>query len=381
MKIGIISFWNTTNNYGQVLQCFALQRFLRNLGHDAYHIRYTPRDLNRMERFKLKVRQVVDTFIYGDGFELIKRKLTKGKSKALFVELMKIQNKEDELHPRNFDAFRSKYIKLSDKEYNQFEILKEPPVADCYVAGSDQIWSSPNPIYMMYFGEKSIKRIAYAASMGVVPYNNKANIHKFKKYVKNIDIVTCREDEAVKICKKLGRVDAELVPDPTFILEKEKYQDIAVCPPDKDFLFVYMLGNSCDVDVSQIFEWANNRKIAVKYVTAQGKTDNFPKEYPNVDEFLGLIVNAKYVITNSFHGMAMSIIFNKNFLVIPLSGELSKMNSRINTTLSNFGLTKRIYKDSFDNILENINYTNINHILNNKRDEIKSKFENWFTYH
>ena len=172
------------------------------------------------------------------------------------------------------------------------------------------------------------------------------------------------------------------MPDPSFLLEAGDYRKITsrLNFPDKDeYILLYLLGNPIDITTEEIFDWAKKNNIGVKYVTAQGRTDEFPKIYPNVDEWMGLIDNAKYVITNSFHGMAMSIIFNKRFMVIPVSGSFSRMNGRIFDTLKHFDLNDRIYKDSFDSITSYIDYSRVNSILESDRATIKKYFKEWLS--
>lgn len=129
--------------------------------------------------------------------------------------------------------------------------------------------------------------------------------------------------------RELGRSDASLVPDPTLLLSVHDYSSIAApCLYSQDYLLLYLLGNEIDFDVAEVYAWARSRHIEVKYVASQGRQDAYDKIYPNVDEWLSLIRNARYVVTNSFHGMVFSIIFNKPFVVIPLAGSFTRMNDR-----------------------------------------------------
>ena len=97
--------------------------------------------------------------------------------------------------------------------------------------------------------------------------------------------------------------------------------------------------------------------MEVKYVSSQGRVDSFKKEYPTIEDWIQLIENAKYVITNSFHGMAFSIIMNAPFIVIPLAGSFVRMNGRIYDILSMLKLKSRIYKDNLDILLSEIDFS------------------------
>lgn len=373
MKIGIISFWDTTNNYGQILQCFALQKFLRNLGHDAVHIKYQLPWYHKTNKKKsIKFLNIIKDFSF---VRLISHKLL-GKGNV-FYNLHAEQTKQDKIHPRHFESFRKKYIKFTDLEYDYNALKDKTPKVDCLITGSDQVWGNQDPGFMLDFGPDNIKRIAYAPSMGGIRHDKTEYAETFRKRLRKLDVVTCREQEGVDICRKLGRKDTELVPDPVFLLSRKEYEQIAVLPSQTDYLLIYLLGNPIDVPVKKIIDWAKTKKLYVKYVVAQGRQDVFVNEYPNVDEFLGLVKNAAYVITNSFHGMVISIIFNKKFIIIPLSKQLLRMNSRIETTLLHLGLSDRIYTDSFDSIFSPIDYLSVNLQLEKQRKKYIEKFKIW----
>lgn len=366
MKIGIITICNTKDNYGQVLQAYALQGFLSELGHDAFDIKY----IGKPKSLKEDLRQAIKRIMMGE-ISTVTHRFVK-KSKASKKNLKKSDNIS-----RGFEEFRNKYIKYTDKEYDQHSIIKTPPEADCYITGSDQVWAFPERAFMLGFGKKSIKRIAYAPSLGGRDYSDKYYASEFRKYLKKLDVVTCREEEGAEVCRRLGRQDTEIVPDPVFLLSKDKYDDIISPNSEEGYVLLYLLGAKTDLNVSEIFNWAKEQGLKVRYVASQGRTDDYPKEYPNVDEFLGMINNAEYVITNSFHGMAMSIILNKKFMVIPISGVDGRMNCRITTTLSRFGLNDHIYNKTINTVLKEIDYSQINIEINAQRKIIEDKFNHW----
>ena len=129
--------------------------------------------------------------------------------------------------------------------------------------------------------------------------------------------------------------------------------------------------------MAEVYAWARSRHIEVKYVASQGRQDAYDKIYPNVDEWLSLIRNARYVVTNSFHGMVFSIIFNKPFVVIPLARSFTRMNDRIFDTLSAVHLTERIYKNSLDILLDPLDIRAINDYLKQTGNDISLKFDYW----
>lgn len=371
MKIGIVTFWNSEDNYGQILQCYALQRFLRDKGHDAFLIRYAPgRKINLKWVLSLPCRIVRKI-----SLRLFRR--TEFRFSQRFKEMNRIVRQENAAHPRHFSTFKERFIAVTSRVYDQYDIFTDPPGADAYIAGSDQVWGSVDPVYYLMFVPEGCKKIAYAPSFGGMKLAGSLR-KKIKRYISGFDVLALRERQGVEICRELGRSDASLVPDPTLLLSVHDYSSIAApCLYSQDYLLLYLLGNEIDFDVAEVYAWARSRHIEVKYVASQGRQDAYDKIYPNVDEWLSLIRNARYVVTNSFHGMVFSIIFNKPFVVIPLAGSFTRMNDRIFDTLSAVHLTERIYKNSLDILLDPLDIRAINDYLKQTGNDISLKFDYW----
>lgn len=371
MKIGIVTFWNSEDNYGQVLQCYALQRFLRNKGHDAFLVRYSEDKSKSVVKsiflLPYKVLRLLYMMLFHyEEFVLLNK----------FRKQKRIRQLENRKHPRQFSLFKNENIN-STSVLSEKELFLSPPKADAYIAGSDQIWESANPVYYLQFAPKSARRIAYAPSFGGVKLNRRIAC-KIKNYLSIFDVITVRERQGIDVCRKLGYNDVLLVPDPTLLLSSVSYNLVArIIPNEDEYLLLYLLGNDMDFDVLNVYQWARKKNLKVKYVASQGRLDQYDKIYPNVDEWLSLIKNAKYVITNSFHGMVFSIIMNKSFVVVPLSGSFSRMNCRVYDTLNMLDLENRVYKDSLDVLLKSIDYNGINLRLEEIRNDISQKFDLW----
>lgn len=368
MRIGIVTFWDSEDNYGQVLQCYALQKFLLDKGHDVFLIKYRPIKKWNLRvlfsRLRMYCSKDISKFI--ESFTLFFK----------FRRIARIKAQDKINHPRNFLSFKQQYIRYTDKIYNQYELSANPPKADAYIAGSDQIWSGVDSVFFLDFAPKGTLRIAYAPSFG----RNDASVPTLiAKYLSKLDVVTVREQEGISICRQLGRIDASLVPDPTFLLSANQYAQISSPISCEDnFIFLYILGNDMNFDISNVYKWGKEQGLVVRYVASQGKTDSYAKEYPNVDEWIFLMTKAKYVVTNSFHGMVMSIILNKKFVVIPLSGVFARMNGRILTTLNRYDLSERmIFKGELDILFREIDYSIINKMLEEQITEISSNFDLW----
>lgn len=368
MKIGIMTFWESQDNYGQILQCYALQKFLRNKGHDAFLIKF--RRISKKNNLIKRIWLFISKNIWDINYYKQRRLSTE------FRRLNSIQGEENKKHPRHFESFKKKYIKSTEKIYNQFDIKENPPKADVYIAGSDQIWNGLNAEYFLDFVPKDKIKIAYAAS-GLPSNAGK----EYAKGLSNFDIITVRESSSVKICEKLGFDNIKVVPDPTFLLEPEEYPFEFHTPEDEDFkrpyLLIYLLGNKMNYNIDDVLTWASNKNLEVKFVASNGYSDQNVKIYPKIEDWIALIKNAKYIVTNSFHGMVFSIIMNKKFMVIPLCDEFSQMNYRLNSTLGFLGLENRILNSSLEVIQDDIDYGKVNRILSNQRISIGELMDEW----
>lgn len=371
MKVAILTFWTGLDNYGQTLQSYALQYFLRRKGYDAYVVRYQAhlkKDLQWWIRIPFKIVKYVYWFFFQ-------------REKFNIYSTSRRQNKivrmENDIHPRNFEKFKDKYISFSKESYDRYSLFKRPPEADVYIAGSDQIWSWLDPGFYLQFAPKGKKCIAYAPSFGGMKLNDRSR-KVLKSYLRRFSVLAMRERDGVDLCKSVGREDAFLVLDPTLLLSSGDYSSISVpVKQTTDYLFLYLLGNDMNFDISSVYDWADKHHLTVKYVASQGKMDNYEKIYPNVDEWLGLILGAKYVVTNSFHGTAFSVIMNKKFLTIPLCGAFSRMNGRVVDLLDKLGLCNRIYSGDIDVLSLPIVYDDINNLLSIERNHISLSFDQW----
>ncbi|MCM1139933.1 MAG: polysaccharide pyruvyl transferase family protein [Muribaculum sp.] len=367
MKIGIVSFYNSQDNYGQILQCFALQAFLKKQGHSVFHLQH---NVTTKTSFLHRLIKILYCLACGD-FSPIQNKFKKQENKAIkkVVAENKIIDKD-----RGFDYFRKKYLSFSKEVYSSIEELNNfDEGVDAWIAGSDQIWYAPSYLYYLQFAKKGEKVLSYAASMGGV-HPDKYNSLLLKRYLKKFDFISLREEDGVRECIKLGFRNSKLAMDPTLLLDADDYRKISTNPNHtKPYLLIYLLGNPIGIDISEIFKWANMNNLDVKYVASQGRTDDFKKEYPSPNEWIGLIDNAQYVITNSFHGMVFSIILRKKFLVLPIVGEWSRMNGRVYTTLRNLSITdKRIFKGDFDVIKKDVDFDNAHRLIIAKMEEVLS---------
>ena len=306
MKIGIITF-HWAANYGAVLQGYALQEKLTKKGNKVSIINYYPK------RFKKNYLNALLT-------------------KHIRQIPARIREIEKE---KNIAPFRKRYLNMT-KYYSSSEKLKNAEfLFDAYICGSDQIWNESFTLkgerkktfsYFLDFAPKEKIIASYAASFGVTKYNQTLKPY-IKKELKRFDFISVREKSGAEIVEDLGLEKPYIVPDPTLLLEKKDYEKFVTKNMSDAYIYKYMLhGQKCDV--YSIIE-DNNLKV----VEAQNES---------VEEWLSNIYYSELVITNSFHGVVFSIMFQRPFIAVLIEG--SGMNDRIVTLLKKSGLENRIWR-------------------------------------
>ena len=364
MKIGIMTFWWSNDNYGQLLQCYALQKYLRDAGHDAYLIRYD----SRKDQGRYLLSRILMIFNPVKLLAYIKVKIKKYLSK-----------REQLKYNREFEDFRNKHICCSERIYYSYkELKKNPPDADIYISGSDQIWSLRNnssiQAYFLDFGDPNIKRISYAASFG----NDKPDknfIQRITPLLQNFNYVSVREKSGLAVCKQCGIDNAEWVLDPTILLDIDKYRylykDKTIIQPDKPYCFLYILGFESKFSIQNIYDWAKQKKLEVIYITGSSQHDKYEKYYATIPEWIYLLEHAEYVITNSYHCSVFSILFQKQFAVIPLAKKLINKNTRLDSLFELFETESRFIDVNISVIDIEINWERVSAIIQNLKNACK----------
>lgn len=363
MRIGIITFWETQDNYGQMLQNYALQQVLKRLGHESYLIRYS-----LFSDWAVSPNRWKSIFSLSKIISYIKRKIKHPQNTMNTTRI-----------DRKFNEFKSKYLNSTDIVYHTLkELQSNPPFADVYICGSDQIWYAIDDYhvyknitraYFLDFGDKSIKRIAYAPSFGRTDFPE-----GYYKYIKPLlsqfQLITVREKGGIEVCKKVGYTNVYQVLDPTCLLEAEQYRKISVAPQiSNKYILVYCVGK-CDIKLDELVQYAKKQDWDIYYIGSQGeKIDNIQQNYPQIkfvyptiNEWLGWIDYCTLLVTNSFHGAVFSILFNKQNVVSTGKGLSRKGGAdRFYTLFENVGLLDRIYTGNASVILgKRIDYKSVN---------------------
>lgn len=345
-----MTFWWTENNYGQILQCYALQKYLINEGHDVFLIKYDPRmDINKKPIWVKAIKGL-------NIFKVIKYLYSKIKNLKYIEE----QNKNN----RFFSDFRKNNLVSSERIYYSYdELIKDPPLANIYITGSDQVWnlnclagnlkSSINQInaYYLNFGAPNIIRLSYAASFGVKNISSKYS-KIIQPLLKKFSFISVREEEGVDICKKMG-LETFMVPDPTLLLSELTYKELINKSKsiNEKYILVYIVDNVIDIKFKKIIKFAESMNMRILYITANGLGFKYEKIFPSVEEWLNLINNSQYVITNSFHCCVFSYLFHKQFGAIQVSGKSKGMNSRLDNLWKILNIQPRIIMNSNFSVL------------------------------
>ncbi len=283
------------NNYGCLLQNFALQRVLSKLEHSCstYDI-----PLIRPPKYILFLSWLKTLFLF----------FIPGKKRPF----LKLQS-EEKRTPQN-DIFVRKELTVTSpmKKYSSFFVKQNK--FDALIVGSDQVWRPKynyriKDMFLKFVNNLPIKRVAYAASFGVDSWEfSSKQTRVCSRLVKKFNAVSVREESGVKLCKDYLGVEATWVLDPTLLLQKDDYaaicEDVPTCK--EKYLAVYVLDENEQVKAIYQKE-AAARKLIVKKIYAG------PKSTLTVPEWLAMFRDASYVVTDSFHGTVFSIIFKKEF--------------------------------------------------------------------
>ncbi|EHR1327897.1 polysaccharide pyruvyl transferase family protein [Clostridium perfringens] len=342
-------------NHGAAMQAYALMKYLKNNGYEVEIIDYKPDYLsNHYKLFSINNekwdKSILRRFIY------LSFKIT--------LRLISLKRK------KSFDKFKEENLVITKKRYySNEELKKDIPKADVYICGSDQIWNSLHmngrdlAFYLDFVPNNKVK-FSYAASFATDDIDR-----KYKTMVKNaiskLDGVGIREKSGVELVKRLGINSAVNVVDPVFLLEKEDWDKIATEKFKEKYLLVY------DFDNSSLIE-----KIAVEVASKNGLkiytiNTNRPKyadkcfNLSGPKTFVSLVKNAEFVVSNSFHAVVFSIIYQKNIAIVNRN---ENINTRMRDLLSDLNLEDRLINNNYDIdfIIKDIDYKSVNNILGKK---------------
>ncbi|MEF2641556.1 MAG: polysaccharide pyruvyl transferase family protein [Clostridia bacterium] len=350
-KIGIITY-HFARNYGAVLQCYALQKYLINKGYDVEVINYISKvQYNNNDYYKhgISLKNIAINICFLPFFRYRKNK-----------------NKK-------FDEFNNKYLKLSER-ISSIEELKEmchEKKYDFIISGSDQVFN-PNIedfdfSFLLPFKTNS-KKISYAASTGNATVKD---IDTIKSYLDDFEEISIREKKDLSKFDKYDKKNIGVVPDPVILLSNSEWKKFTTKNNDEKYLVCYFLHKSLMTKEYEIAKQvAKEKKLKIKIINARYSKLSFKKEAildVGPKEFINLIYNSNFVCTDSFHGTLFSLIFNKDFICF--DSIENKNDSRRKNLLEELGALNRLrlVEDNKNNSV--IDYKIINKNIIKKKEE------------
>lgn len=347
-KVGIITY-HFAQNYGAVLQCYALQRYLILNGYNVLILNaITEKQKNNNSLFNKR----------------------KGISN-IYVNVCLLPFVLSRIRKKNrFEQFVAKYLNCTDIVTNRDQLLnlivKEK--FNFLISGSDQVWNPYIPDFedLFFFPfETSVTKIGYSISIGRAEYKD---LIKFEKYIKDFSKIALREKSSKEIIRNFTNEELSITIDPVLLLEKKEWNNIIKHNAKliiEKYIFCYFLDKKHMDKNLEIAKYISKfLGIRIKCISMHFDINSFKDCFVHdagPSEFLELISNADFVLTDGYHGTVFSTIFNKNFFSI--IHNKNSNDSRIKDYLESLGLKHRIIYDIDDinnNSLNNIDYDEVN---------------------
>lgn len=370
-KIGICTCYDTLN-YGSMLQAFATQKTVERLGYDCEYIIYKKKK-DVLFILKQIPRLLNRNLIYEKMLNLKKKKELR-----MYPEI----KKNEEIRKRAFLKFQKKYYKkFSDINYGYDVLRKSSENYDAVMVGSDQLWSPAGlgtNFYNLMFVPNHIKKISYATSFGVnqIPcYQSK----RTSKYLKRIEFLSVRELKGAEIVEKLINRKPIVVADPTLLLTKDDWMSLIEDKKiiDEPYIFCYFLGENMQhrVIAKDLSAKTKMKIVSMPFLDTFVKGDlrfgDIQIFDAGPDDFVNIIRNASYILTDSFHGSVFSILHHKQFITLNRymdSG--NSRNSRIDSLCKLLGLSTRRYSEEqniYEQMCASIEYRMVDQKINKLR--------------
>ena len=345
MKVNLLTI-HYSLNYGALLQTYATVKVLQLLGCEVTLIDFVDRN-DIKERVRIKS-------LITNGVRWLKFCLFK----------------------------RSFYPRLTKRMYSfDFSLL---PEVDCYISGSDQIWN-PKIVgdklltYMFASLKHNVKRISYASSFGLNKWDIVHN-NDVKQALDNYSAISVREDSGVEICKNEFGIEATQVLDPTLLFGDYSELIENVKPKERIVCFKFIQDDNFFHCLDCLEADFKLKSIIMSAFSPKMFFDKYRHCYnPSPRKWLKNIASARFVLTDSFHGLAFAIIFNKDFIVLP--GHQDR-TTRLSSLLDILGLSERLVLDSNDfelrkkSLYKKIDYERVNALLSQARSDSLAYLKN-----
>ena len=374
-KVGLITYYG--NNYGGCLQAYAIQQVLNQIGYNPYIIQVSiPHSSSKYNKFEAIFR------VLRNPIAFLKRK-----------KYIKEDSRQEPLRSAAFDKFRQEFLTF-DKSFT----LKEDSLDGAknytsFVCGSDQIWN-PNlygvhPIWTLKFAPTGARKIAYAPSLGISTIPEQY-IQDFKDNLKDFAYISCREQEGAESLSNILGQSVDVVLDPTLLLSPEQWHKFSrPVEVKKPYIFCYLFGSYeyiAEVKL-RVKKFFNLDIVCLPYNLRELKDDDLKLYDITPNQFVWLIENARFVVTDSFHATVFSIKMSTPFVALKRTSDNDKknMNSRLYTLLHTVGLEDRMVGEAMVQDIENIvagdlDFTLANEKLSVYMERDKNKLEKALAY-
>jgi formate hydrogenlyase subunit 6/NADH:ubiquinone oxidoreductase subunit I len=351
-KIALVSCY-FKENYGSMLQAFALQEFLRSKGYPVENINVKNLDDFSAGKKKYYKKKIFDLKFVAGKFGMIKMKIKRKVSHSELVKNLSIRDRKFSEFKHNF------YLSKTFRTYQ--ELTKETPERySDVIVGSDQLWLPVNVVadyYTLNWAPDNINKISFSTSLGISSIPKKYDF-LYQHFLSRINHISLREENATNLIREKYHLDAVTVCDPTMLLTKEEWlsHSSSERKVKESYIFVYLLGKNKE-------HWEFVRRLKKKtglkvvslnhcdeYFRLADKYSDEPLYDVDPFDFINLIHYAEYICTDSFHGSVFSILNQKKFFTFRRFSDKSVVstNSRIYSLLKNFGLENRLLTGNED---------------------------------
>jgi len=322
MNVGILTF-HFSDNYGAALQAYALRRWLTEHGHRAHFIDYRPAHIEHGGRLSLPTSP-----------EKLKANL-----KVVYLALSSFlhQHFGNRDQRDKFAHFRERFLDVASDAAptDNGASLAAAQAFDLIVAGSDQIWSPSqhfgfDPNYFLAFADAfRARKISYAASFGRDRVSS-SEAEQLPRLLHHFDAISVREASGVTLVEQATGQRPANVPDPTLLHDNyTELTDRAPIAPDEPYVFCYGLRSPDNIrQTAELVSRQLNCRILSPHNPHRRWAEIGNTVYPDPGEWVGLVKNARFVVTNSFHGTVFALLFRKPFIVAGLTGDKAAANAR-----------------------------------------------------
>lgn len=364
-KYAILTF-HDAKNYGAALQMYALHKTIEKMGYTPEILRYY--DKNYMGAKKGRGIADIYNILKANKFNMYPYLKTYNQSKQVKVK---------------FSEFKEKYFNLSDRSYyNDQDLNESDQIYHGFIVGSDMVWSDIGQNLNVFFLNftNPMKRISYAPSITGTEKFDTLMHQNMKKWIDGIRFLSCRELSGAKYISDLTHRKPQIVLDPTLLLKKGEWiKDLELNEKnEQDYILCYVFGGLSKKFKASLKKISKTKKLKIRFIP------NHPQEYLEEmknnsrpiygpQEFAELFLNAKYIVTNTFHGLAFSIIFEKKFILLERSTKVKMANhgERLTNLLSICKIDDKFHTEnnSLEELFKDVDYKNVSINLEKARQD------------